>query len=140
MSGSSTIPNTPSSGPLLKGTFSVIEYAEMIVKDYKAAISQAIKDIADEEQEITRNMASSSDSDWSTLADKIKVQYNEEERMLRYSVDVSGEDINKVQNLEFGYKHIGPTPILRTAAARGKDNFGNRVVNSTYGLLFGSDK
>jgi hypothetical protein len=140
MLGSSTILNTPSSGPLLKGTLSVIEYAEMIVKDYKAAISQAIKDIADEEQEITRNMASSSDSDWSTLADKIKVQYNEEERMLRYSVDVSGEDINKVQNLEFGYKHIGPTPILRTAAARGKDNFGNRVANNTYGLLFGSDK
>jgi hypothetical protein len=140
MLGSSTILNTPSSGPLLKGTLSVIEYAEMIVKDYKAAISQAIKDIADEEQEITRNMASSSDSDWSTLSDKIKVQYNEEERMLRYSVDVSGEDINKVQNLEFGYKHIGPTPILRTAAARGKDNFGNRVANNTYGLLFGSYK
>jgi hypothetical protein len=140
MLGSSTILNTPSSGPLLKGTLSVIEYAEMIVKDYKAAISQAIKDIADEEQEITRNMASSSDSDWSTLSDKIKVQYNEEERMLRYSVDVSGEDINKVQNLEFGYKHIGPTPILRTAAARGKDNFGNRVANNTYGLLFGSNK
>jgi predicted metalloprotease with PDZ domain len=140
MSGSSTIPNTPSSGPLLKGTFSVIEYAEMIVKDYKAAISQAIKDIADEEQEITRNMARSSDSDWSTLADKIKVQYNEEERMLRYSVDTSEEETTKVQNLEFGHEHTAPNPILRTAAARGKDTFGKRVVNNTYGLLFGSDK
>lgn len=140
MSGSSTTLKTSSSGPLLKGTPSFISYAEMVVRDYKAAISQAIKDIAEEEQESVRQQAMASESGWETLADKIKVGYDEEARMLRYSVDTSGEDSYKAQNLEFGGLHEAPKPLLRMNAANSKDTFNKRVVDKTYSLLMGPSK
>lgn len=138
MTGSSLTQPNISSTPLLKGTPEFIGYFESVIKDYHAAISTAIDYISEDEQDALRNEARHSDSEWSSLADKIKVQYSDDERMLKYSVETNDPDETyKAQTLEFGSDTVAANPLLRSAAHRSKDTFRDRVTNKAHSLLGG---
>lgn len=139
MTGSSSTQPNDSSAPLLKGMPEFVGYFQAVISNYHSALSAAIDQIAEDEQAMVRDKARQSDTGWASLADKIKVQYAPEERMLKYSVDTSDlEESNKVQTLEFGDEENAPSPLLRVAAHRGKETFGPRVNSKAYDLLAGT--
>lgn len=139
MTGSSLTQPNISSAPLLKGTPEFIGYFEAVIHDYHAAISTAIDHIAEDEQVSLQNAARQSDSEWASLADKIKVEYSADERMLKYSVKtLNDEEAYAAQTLEFGSDKTPALPLLRSAAHRGKDTFRDRVTNKAHQLLGGA--
>ena len=138
MTGSSSTQPNASSGPLLSGMFAFVGHFEQVISNYHAALSTAIDHISTDEQAMVRDKARQSDTGWSSLADKINVQYSSEERMLKYSVATEDEkENNKALSLEFGDGDTPPYPLLRTAAHEGKDTFGPRVTDKAYELLSG---
>lgn len=136
MQGSSSTQPNASPGPLLKGTPGFIGYFENIVENYHAAISDAIDRVVQEEQDSIQNAALQEDSGWSTFSDKLRVQYDNEERTLKYSVSAqSPEEAYKAQVLEFGDEASPASPLLRKTAARNKDSFDSRVLTHAYSTL-----
>jgi hypothetical protein len=105
---------------------------ESVLSNYASAIKQAITEITQEEQDKAQETARGMDNGWSELADQIKVQYNHEDRELKYSVEGGGL---KAQSLEFGDESNAPTPVLRKHAAMSKDDFNKRVADRAYELL-----
>lgn len=138
MTGSSSTQLNDSSAPLLSGMPSFVGYFQSVISDYHAALSRAIDQIAEDEQAMVRDKARTSDTGWASLADKIKVQYSSDERMLKYTVDTADEtEAYKAQTLEFGDNTNPASPLLRTAAHRSKESFGPRVTDKAYELLGG---
>lgn len=138
MTGSSSTQPSDSSVPLLSGMPSFVGYFQSVISDYHAALSNAIDQIAEDEQAMVRDKARTSDTGWASLADKIKVQYSSDDRMLQYTVDTADEDeAYKAHTLEFGDDTNPASPLLRTSAHRSKDTFGSRVTDKTHELLGG---
>jgi hypothetical protein len=135
MTGSSSTQPNVSSAPLLKGTPSFIGYFDHMVSNFKEAVSQAIEQIAKEEQESIRQEASSSDTGWSDLSSQIMVQYSDEDKELKYSVATKNDtETYKVQTLEFGDQDNPATGLLRSRANRSRDGFQSRVVDLAHNI------
>lgn len=138
MTGSSSTQPNDSSAPLLSGMPSFVGYFQSVISDYHAALSHAIDQIAADEQAMVRDKARTSDTEWASLADKIKVQYSSDDRMLQYTVDAADEEeAYKAHTLEFGDDTSPASPLLRTSAHRSKDTFGPRVTDRAHELLGG---
>jgi hypothetical protein len=136
MTGSSSTQPNDSSAPLLKGTPEVIGYFEDLVGNFKAAVSQAIDQIAKEEQESIRIEASQSDNGWAELSSQITVQYSSDDKELKYSVSTKNDtEAYKVQTLEFGDQQNPATGLLRSRANRSRPDFQNRVGELTYQIM-----
>lgn len=136
MTGSSSTQPNDSSAPLLKGTPEFVGYLEHTVANFKKAVSQAIDQIAKEEQENIRKVASTSDSGWADLSSQITVQYSDEDKELKYSVATKNDtEAYKVQTLEFGDQDNPATGLLRSQANRSRPGFPDRVYSLTHQLL-----
>lgn len=140
MQGSSSTDPNPSSGPIVSGTLSLIDYFEAVARDYQDSVKQALEDIAVEERDTLQKQASDSDTGWSQFADKIHVGYNFEEQLMEYSVPVSGSDLVKAQALEYGDETAAPQPLLRKHAIRSNADLSKRVMARTHAILFGRQK
>lgn len=135
MLGSSSTQSNVSSAPLLQGMPSFIGDLTLQVANYTAAVSQALEDIASEEEQKVQEMAQSHDSGWSSLSSSISVKYDHNARELKYSASSSEESEFNVSELEFGGFNSPAYPLLRVAAAEARDSFRSRVTDRTYDLL-----
>jgi predicted RNA-binding protein with RPS1 domain len=135
MTGSSSKQPSDSSTPLFKGTPEFIGYFEHLISNFQTSVVKAIEQIAKEEQESIRQVASASDTGWSDLSSQITVQYSSQDKELKYSVDTKNDtETYKVQTLEFGDQNNPATGLLRSRANRSRDGFQNRVVDLAHSI------
>lgn len=132
MLGTSTTSSVNSSAPIISGMPAAIGFVEDVINYYESFIKRALDEIAAETQSDIRAQAKAKDG-WRDLSDKINVQYDHDERELKYSVDI--EDQERVRALEFGTATEAPNPLLRTHAAEGRQNFTDKVMTRVHTMM-----
>lgn len=121
----------------MTGTFSVVEYAETILRKYDDALMSILKEKAAQRQQELRKAAASSKTGWSDLADLIQVDYDHESRNFMYTI--SGDEANhqKALDLEYGNGHMAPTPLLRGTILQQQDKDADDINNALRKTLMG---
>lgn len=135
MTGSSSTQPNVSSAPLLKGMPSFLHDISVHAANYKAAVSQALEDIASEEQDALRGKAQEQGGPWADLSEHLSVSYDHDARELKYSATAPADSQHNPSDLEFGNLETPPSPLLRRTAAENRDSFGSRVTSRTHQLL-----
>lgn len=106
---------------IIKGTFSVVDYAENVLRRYDDALMGILKAKAASRQSELRETARTSDTGWASIADSIEVNYNHESRNFTYTISGDEATQEKAMNLEYGNGHLAPTPLLRGTVLQQQD-------------------
>lgn len=138
MSGMSLsyLPN--GSGAIFTGSFSVVDYAENVLRQYDDVLMSVLKDKATERQKEIRKTAATSDTGWASLANSIEVTYDHDSRNFTYTIAGDEQEQRKALDLEYGNGHLAPTPLLRGTILQQQDKDADDINTRLRKLLMES--
>ncbi len=110
--------------PLISGTPFMVTDTYDWQDDFENILSRAVASAEDYASKSLR-YAASQDEDWAPYKDLLSVEYHE--GALHYVLTGTPEQIQAMENLEYGLSGTPPRPLIRPQVQRQSDILGHRI-------------